>query len=79
MIHHVKKTGTPTFISITGARALTIVPSVFSIMAGLIVEILFMLFSVYNTSAGISKLVHALFPISTTRAVNSQWNYDKSI
>jgi len=50
MIHHVKATGTPTFISITGARALTIVPSVFSIMAGLIVEILFMLFSVYNTA-----------------------------
>jgi len=39
----------PTFISITGACALTIMHSVFSIMAGLVVEILFMLFSVYNT------------------------------
>ena len=37
---------TPTFISITGARA---VYSVFSVMGGLIVEMLFMLFSVYNT------------------------------
>ena len=41
---------TPTFISITEARALMIVPSVFSVMAGLIVEMLFMLFSVYNTA-----------------------------
>jgi len=48
MIHRVKATRTPTFISITGARTLMIVPSVFSIMAGLIVEILFMLFSVCN-------------------------------
>jgi len=31
---------TPTFISITGARALTIVNSVFSVMARLIVEML---------------------------------------
>ena len=43
MIHH----DTPTFISITGALALMIVPSVFSIMAGLIVEMLFMLFFAY--------------------------------
>jgi len=28
MIHHAKATGTPTFISVTGVRALTIVPSV---------------------------------------------------
>ena len=46
MIHRVKVTGTPTFISITGEHALTIVPSIFSIMAGLIVEMLLMLFSV---------------------------------
>ena len=39
---------TPTFISITGVRTLTIVYSVFSVMAGLIVKMLFMLFSVYN-------------------------------
>jgi len=37
------KGDTPTFISITGVHALTIVHSVFSIMAGLVVEILFML------------------------------------
>ena len=37
------------FVSITGACALTIVHSVFSVMAGLIVEMPFMLFSVYNT------------------------------
>ena len=40
---------TPTFISITGAHVLTIENYIFSIMAGLIVEILFMVFSVYNT------------------------------
>ena len=40
---------TPTFISITVVRALTIVHSVFSVMAGLVVEMLFMLLSVYNT------------------------------
>lgn len=39
---------TPTFISITVAHVLTIKHSVFSVMAGLIVEILFMLFSVHN-------------------------------
>jgi len=50
MMYRVKATGTPTFISITGVRALTIMPSIFSIMAGLIVEILFMLLSVYNTA-----------------------------
>ena len=43
MIHHVYG-NIPTFISITGACALTIVHSVFSVMAGLIVEVLFMLF-----------------------------------
>ena len=41
MIHHGL---TPTFISITGEHAFTIVHSVFSVMAGLIVEMLFMLF-----------------------------------
>ena len=35
---------------IIGECVLTIVHSVFSIMAGLIVEMLFMLFSVYNTA-----------------------------
>ena len=37
-----------TFISITRACALTIKYSVFFIMAGLIVEMLFMLFSIYK-------------------------------
>ena len=46
----IQATSTPTFISITGAHTLTIVPSIFSVMARLIVEILFMLFSVYNTA-----------------------------
>ena len=41
---------TPTFISITGVCTLMIVHSVFSVMAALIVEMLFMLFSVYNTA-----------------------------
>ena len=36
---------TPTFISITGAHASMIVHSFFSVIAGLIVEMLFMLFS----------------------------------
>ena len=45
MKHHVK--ATPHFY---GARALTILHSVFSIMARLVVEMLFMLFSVYNTA-----------------------------
>jgi len=49
MIHHVYG-DTPIFISITGACALIIVHSVFSVMAGLIVEMLFVLFSVYNTA-----------------------------
>ena len=49
MIHRVYG-NTPTFISITGACALTILHFVFPVMAGLIVEILFMLFSVYNTA-----------------------------
>ena len=40
----------PIFISRTGACTLTIVHSVFSVMAGLIVEMLFVLFSVYNTA-----------------------------
>ena len=44
MIHCVKVT--PTFISITGAHILTIVHSVISVMAILIVEMLFILFSV---------------------------------
>ena len=39
-----------TFISITGACTLTIVHSVFSVKAGLVVEMLFILFSVYNTA-----------------------------
>ena len=34
----------------TSAHALTIVPFVFSVTAGLIVEMLFMLFSVYKTA-----------------------------
>ena len=38
---------TLTFILITGAGALTIVLSVFSVMASLIVVMLFVLFSVY--------------------------------
>ena len=46
--HHVKVTH-PLFISITGPCALTIVRSVFFVRAGLIVEMLFMLFSIYNT------------------------------
>ena len=50
MIHYVKATHPCTFISITGACALTIMPSVLSVMAGLIVEMFFMLFSVYNTA-----------------------------
>ena len=37
-----------TFMSIAEERALTIKHSIFSEMAGLIVEMLFMLFSVYN-------------------------------
>jgi len=41
---------TPTFMSITGGRALTIVHSVFSVMAGLVVEMFFMLLFVYNTA-----------------------------
>ena len=49
MIHCVKVTH-PLFISVTGACALTIMHSIFSIMAGLIVEMLFMLFSIYNTA-----------------------------
>ena len=45
MIHCVYG-NTPTFISITGACALMIVHCVFSVMAGLIVEMLFILFFV---------------------------------
>jgi len=41
---------TPTFKSINGVRALTIEHSVFSVMVGLILEILFRLFSIYNTA-----------------------------
>ena len=48
MIHRVYGDA-PTFMSITGACALMIVHSVFSVMASLIVEMLFMFFSVYNT------------------------------
>jgi len=39
---------TPTFKSTNEVRALVIKHSIFSIMAGLIVEIFFMVFSVYN-------------------------------
>ena len=39
---------TPTLISIIEVRTLTIMHSVFFVMAGLIVEMLFMLFSIYN-------------------------------
>ena len=49
IIHRVYS-NTPTFISITGACALTIVHSVFSVWADLIEEMLFMLLSVYNTA-----------------------------
>ena len=45
MIHRIYG-DTPTFVSITGVCALTIVHSVFFVMAGLIVEMIFMLFSV---------------------------------
>ena len=38
----------PTFKSINGVRALTIDYSVFSVITGSIVEILFMLFFVFN-------------------------------
>ena len=38
-----------TFTSKTGVRTLMIVYSIFSVMAGLFVEILFILFSVHNT------------------------------
>ena len=48
MIRRVKET--PTFISITGSCTFMIVPSIFFVMAGLIVEMLVMLFSVYNTA-----------------------------
>ena len=51
MIHHVKVTGTPTFTSITGARALTIVPFVFFCIfrnGWIDCRDTFMLFSVYN-------------------------------
>ena len=44
MMHH----DIPTFISITWVRALTIMLSIISIMAGLVVEMLFMLFAAYN-------------------------------
>ena len=44
-----KHSNAPTFKSINEAHALTIEHSVFSIMAGLIVEILFVLFSVFIT------------------------------
>ena len=50
MIHCVKVIHPPTSISIIGVCTLTIVHFVFSIMARLIVEMLFMLFSVYNTA-----------------------------
>ena len=49
MIHCVKVTH-PLFISIIGASALTIVHPIFSVMAGLIVEMVFMLLSIYNTA-----------------------------
>jgi len=49
VIHRVKMTY-PLLKSITGACASTIVHSVFSIIAGLIVEMLFMLFSVYKSA-----------------------------
>ena len=39
----------PTFKLVNEVSALTIEHSIFSIMAGLIVEIIFMLFSIYNT------------------------------
>ena len=40
---------THAFISVTGSCSLMIEHSVFPVMAGLIVEVLFMLFSVYST------------------------------
>ena len=46
---HLYINDTPTYISITGACAFIIVPFVFSVMAGLIVDMLFMLSSIYNT------------------------------
>jgi len=49
MIHRVYG-DTPTFISTNGVYALTIVHSIFSVIAGLIVEMLFMISSVYNTA-----------------------------
>ena len=50
MIHRVKVRNTPTLISITRACTLMIVHSIFSVMAELIVEMLFMLSSVFNTA-----------------------------
>jgi len=41
-----KHSGTFTSISIAGAHVLTIKHSIFSVMVGLIVEMLFMLFSI---------------------------------
>ena len=48
ILHRVK--ATHPLCVINGACALTIVHSVFSVMAGLIVGMLFMLFAVYNTA-----------------------------
>ena len=48
MIRHVKVTNLLLYKYV--GRTLMIVHSVFSVMAGLVVEMLFMLFSVYNTA-----------------------------
>jgi len=50
VMKHRVKVAHPLFLSITGVCTLMIVHSVFSLMAGLIVEMLFMLFFVYNTA-----------------------------
>ena len=48
-LKHSGSSDTPTFKSINWAHILTIDYSLFSVMVGLIVEMLFMLLSIYNT------------------------------
>ena len=46
---------------ITGACALTIMHSVFSVIAGFVLEMLFVLFSVYNTAYGLKMSEYEVY------------------
>ena len=73
-----RSSNTPTFNLITGVCILTIKFFVFLVMAGLIVEILFMLFSVYNTCNWLKISEYEAYWLTDFQLINV-WAHAKKI